>query len=181
MAKAVRVSVATRAVHREAVAQPAGGGNSAAGANQAVDKKGVRFCFWHNNGGCSRDKCAFSHDTPPKDVRANMTAPPGRGRSPSPGGGRPRSQSPGGKGKGKGKGKKGGKALPGVADNNSNPQQNTGQTPKFGGLKKLWCPMFLKGNCKEPCPSGLPHVNEATKKVLQASVNAAIEARKKQQ
>ena len=146
------------------------GGASAAGgaddANKAKAKDGRYFCYFHNNGGCQRENCNFSHDTPPKNVKEAMTRPS-------------RSQSPGGKGKGKGgkpqlKGKAKAKACPAVPD----PPAAAGEraalaapTKKFGGMKTLWCQKHLQGKCHfttEQCP--FPHIDQQAKDAIQAAI-----------
>ena len=160
--------------------QGPGGGGGGAGAtdpNAAVDKNGKKFCYFHNHGGCSRENCNFSHDTPPKKVKDGMTRPT-RNRSSSPGGGNP---GPKAKAKGKARPKSRARtpAAPAPAEGEERqPKAQPTQQPKFGGMKKLWCPFFLKGKCKmgDKCP--MPHVNEAAKNSLQAAIQNAAEASK---
>ena len=49
-------------------------------------------------------------------------------------------------------------------------QANGGKEAKFGGLKKLWCPFYLKGKCTRGGDCPLPHVSEEAKTALQAAI-----------
>ena len=142
-----------------------GGGNAAGAANDANRAKaadGRFFCWFHNNGGCTRNPCNFSHDTPPKAVKDAMTRPS-------------RSQSPGGKGPGKGKSKAKAKACPAppepVGERPERANGGGGNTKKFGGMKALWCAKFLAGKCPfsdDQCP--FPHISKEAKAAIQAAI-----------
>ena len=101
-----------------------------------------------------------------------MTKPPDRSKSPG-----PRRTEP------KAKAKAGPKSQPRTAApappvaGAAGRDKSTG-TSKFGGMKKLWCPFFIKGTCKmnDKCP--MPHVSEDVKKALQAAVQNAAGASK---
>ena len=84
---------------------------------------------------------------------------------------RDRSDSRKGKGKGgaKGKGKSGGLAMA-ASEGNEQAQANGGKDAKFGGLKKLWCPFYLKGKCTRGSECPLPHVSGEAKTALQAAI-----------
>ena len=109
----------------------------------------------------------FSHETPPKNVKAGLTKPVARSASPSPtrgGGGRP-----GPKAKAKAKAQ----PSPALAAAEPPPAAHEVQRveKKFGGIKNLWCPAFLSGKCKnsdEDC--ALPHISKEAKAVLQAKI-----------
>ena len=49
-------------------------------------------------------------------------------------------------------------------------QQPKGQQPKFGGLKQLWCPFYLKGKCSKGDACPLPHVDATAKQAIQSAI-----------
>ena len=149
-------------------------------SNQAVAKDGRRFCYFFNHGGCNREGCNFSHDTPPRAVKEGMTEPPSRSKSP--GGRRPDPKAKA-KAKPRAKSTPRGKAAPAAPPPPAAPapraprEKSTGPS-KFGGMKKLWCPFFIKGTCNKGDNCPMPHVNEDAKKALQAAVQNAAGASK---
>ena len=52
----------------------------------------------------------------------------------------------------------------------SQQQQSKGQQPKFGGLKQLWCPFYLKGKCSKGNACPLPHVDATAKQAIQSAI-----------
>ena len=51
--------------------------------------------------------------------------------------------------------------------------------PKFGGLKQLWCPFFLKGKCNRGGDCPLPHVTAEAKTAIQSAIAASKKANAK--
>ena len=45
-------------------------------------------------------------------------------------------------------------------------------------MKKLWCPFHIKGKCRMGLKRPMPHVDEATNKILQTAVQNAAEQEK---
>ena len=141
-----------------------GGDDTAGAANRAVDAKGVRFCYFHNNGGCHRQGCTFSHETPPKHIKTAMTKPVARSASPPPAG---RGPHPKAKAKAKGQAR----AALAVAEVPPTAGGAQRVEKKFGGIKTLWCQAFINGKCKhsdQDCP--LPHISAEAKEILKAKI-----------
>ncbi|MEC8428028.1 MAG: zinc finger CCCH domain-containing protein, partial [Pseudomonadota bacterium] len=156
-----------------------GTGSTAADPMAATAKDGRRFCFFNIKGNCTRGaECQFSHDTPPKAIAEaikNHTGPLGRSRSPSPNG-RRRSRSPGLQ-----RQQNGETAAPALQTATAAPAATgRGRTvqEKFGGLKQLWCPFNLKGNCKKGDNCPLPHIPAESKNAIQKSIARAMEIQK---
>ena len=154
-----------------------GTGSTAADPLAATAKDGRRFCVFHVRGNCTRAECPFSHDTPPKAVAEaikNHQGPLGRSRSPSPAGRRPRSA-------GRQRPQNGETAAPALQTATAAPAATgRGRTvqEKFGGLKQLWCPFNLKGNCKKGDNCPLPHIPAESKNAIQKSIARAMEIQK---
>ena len=111
----------------------------------------------------------WDEDGSSSEARAAVQA-----RSASPSGARP---------KAKAKGKAKAKAQPALAAEPPSAQHEVQHGPKkFGGIKNMWCPAYLKGNCKhsdEDCP--FPHIDKAAKEVIQAKIQKNIADGKHQQ
>jgi hypothetical protein len=58
-----------------------------------------------------------------------------------------------------------------TSENGGRAQQQQTQ-PKFGGLKQLWCPFFLKGKCNRGSDCPLPHVTAEAKTAIQSAIAA---------
>ena len=159
----------------------------------------MRFCYWHNHGGCTRDPCMFSHQTAPKHVKESMTKPeprsqsqgrdPSRGRDQSKGRGKGKAKAkakakatPKGKAKAKAAPAKGAPALAAEAEVVADPppEHEAGRAlKKFGGLSKLWCQAALKGKCKlgvDKCP--LPHISQEVKDHIQSKIQMGLDSGK---
>ena len=147
-----------------------GTGPAASDPLAVLSKDGKRFCFFNVRGGrCTRSDCPFSHDTPPKATKDAIIAFEGKPRSMSPRGRRTTSRTPNAT-------TTTSTAAPAQTavqteeQQSAQQQQPKGNQPKFGGLKQLWCPFFLKGNCKKGDDCTLPHISPEAKEALQKSI-----------